>query len=1718
MPTNKEKIEELTARLQLLEGALQNQNPSSAVQTPQTVVVKKDPKCPIFRADCKEISAEDWLTDVTEIFLASSMTDTEKTTFLREHMQNAVFSEIRCRLRGDDYKDPEKILEIFERIYCSVVSIDELNVALYTRSQKKDESIQDYSRAILDLNQRIYRRDEHQALNDGSLKQVFINGIASDELKQHLKTTVSTDRTSTIDDLRDRAIQFERDLKKSYQNKPKSVENKTQISNFEEAREDKILKKLEKMELEIGDLKKKTSSQPVVAQNKSNTYNQNHAKNNNNAAVNKNENSFQANNSAPRRCFICQGVNHLARDCWHKGNSYAPQPRGYSYRPRFRPFQRGAFQPQYSMQMQSRPQMSYGSASFLPPESTYYPPQPAPMQSPSFAPTVPMTMPPPFSTPRMDEGVYNTNQWPGGARPRTSQGNANCNSSNIQHNGDEIINKLVGKVRVIDILLNGRQVKCQLDSGSQVTTMGKSVYDILCPDIPINEINGLLDIKSSTEHSLPYLGYIEVPITMFGKQLQSVGIIIIKDPVTNYVRDLKGQYPILLGTNILDLFPNFELTSKKCEELGQVDGSDVKYCGSQRLTLKPDQVRNVPVTVVNFRVAINSKICIESGIAVNKNNDHLAPVVIPTACNLKKKDSVVPIYNPNNSNIVIEPGQKVAKAFVAETLPPNDFSHLDSIEIESEACENEKSQLKMLLQEYSHVFAKNKMDFGFTNLLKHEIHLNSDVPVKQSYRRIPPHIFNEVRDHIQGLLEANIIRPSSSPYASPIVVVRKKSGDIRLCVDYRRINDITRKDSFPLPRVQEVVDELKGSKYFSVIDMASGYTQVPVEEEHKHITAFCVPYGLFEYNRLPFGLSNAVATYSRLMTKIFSGELFFGLLIYLDDLLIYSKNFDEHIKKLRLVFEKLSHYGLKVNPKKCQLLMKSLVYLGHKISENGIEVDPSKFEVIRNWKVPTTVKEVKSFLGFLGFYRRFIKNFSQIAAPLIELTKNDSKSKVKWNDNCQVAFNDLKEKLMSKVVLSFVDFDKPFFLEIDASLNGLGAILSQEHEGSRRPIAFASRRLHKGEVPTTEFSSKRLEFLALKWAITEKFKEYFYFQKVIVLTDSDPLSYLKRTKILNSHDVRWAAQLNQFNYEIKYRPGKYNRGADMLSRKTDQNVNTVCDDYDSDCSENAVAFGNFVTNFENEPNSYVSKNDVVDFKNSVNSNFKVDHSIISFDEFKLKQHTDDCINNFLFYFASDLDENHIKQFEPTLRKMLSIKENFVVKDGLLYYKSQLHNAIDVFRIVVPKSLVSKVLYFIHDFFGHQGITRTLSLAEERYFWVGMTKDITEYIKACDRCTRAKSPSRKIVTPMESVVASRPLEILALDFIVVEKSSDNFENILVITDIFTKFTQAVPCKDQTAETTAKVLIREWFNKYGICAQIHSDQGTNFQSELMKQIYKLYNIDKSKTCRYTPRCNGQCERFNRTMLSLLRTLENKHKRKWTQYLQELVFVYNCTPHSSTGFAPYYLMFGRMPQNILDTVIDVKTAENENVDIKDFVVEHCKKLEFAYDLANKKLGADRLRRKALYDRKAKVNLLNEGDLVYLRSHPKGRSKIQDRFSDIVYKVIKCNDNNVYTIIPAAGNKSETKTVNRAELIKCPLASDDIVNSEEILVSAENSECSDHNELNFESDDEVLQIELPHNPNSSSDETISDSDDNISLHRPRRANRGTHSNPYNLPRSVLS
>ena len=460
-------------------------------------------------------------------------------------------------------------------------------------------------------------------------------------------------------------------------------------------------------------------------------------------------------------------------------------------------------------------------------------------------------------------------------------------------------------------------------------------------------------------------------------------------------------------------------------------------------------------------------------------------------------------------------------------------------------------QAKALLLEFHHVFSLEPNEIGCTDATRHVIELMKDKPFKERFRHIAPPLVDEVRQHIQEMLDGGAIRPSQSPWCNAVVLVRKKDGSLQFCIDFRRLNAQTKKDAYPLPCMQETMESMVGTRHLSCMDLKSGFWQVQMDKESRQYTTFTVgSMGMYEFLRMPYGLCNAPATFLHLMQNCLGELNLTYALIYLDDVIVYSKTEEEHLVRLRAVLERFMEHCLKLKLSKCNFFRTEISYLGHKVSAAGMEPGTDGLKGITEIVPPATYTQVWKFLGATGYFQRFIKGYAQIAKPLNDLLQGEN-SKLKSHPvglppDALAAFQELKMKCLTVPVLAFADFKKPFLLETDASIEGLGAVLSQKQDDDRyHPVTYASRGLKGGEL---KYHSSKLEFLALKWAVTEQFREYLQYQPFLVRTDNNPLTYVMMMPNLDAVRHRWVAAMAGCNFGIEYIRGTDNGVADTLSR------------------------------------------------------------------------------------------------------------------------------------------------------------------------------------------------------------------------------------------------------------------------------------------------------------------------------------------------------------------------------------------------------------------------------------------------------------------------------------------------------------------------------------------------------------------------------------------
>ncbi|KAL6459344.1 hypothetical protein MHYP_G00328160 [Metynnis hypsauchen] len=756
---------------------------------------------------------------------------------------------------------------------------------------------------------------------------------------------------------------------------------------------------------------------------------------------------------------------------------------------------------------------------------------------------------------------------------------------------------LVGQKCIANVIVSGVDSNCLLDTGSQVTTISASFYNNNLSEHPIQPID-CMTVEGANGQDVPYLGYVPISLKFpkdFVETEPEVSTLALVVPDLRVNSDL----PVLIGTNALDVLYDEHCHGKNPNDLSSVYGyrqilrtlrfrNKVSSTGKVGLLTLTAKVRQV--------IPAQGRVLIEGFVKTNAAGEcavveqpttSVLPESIFVECCLvtlpKQRPYKLPVWIRNEAEHDIT---LPSKCVLAELHTPSEvYDHLPSSKQDAHtvkcctvtstpATEASKSDLSFdfgdritrSLNAHADVFAQHDLDFGHASKVKHHINLKDETPFKQRYRPIHPSDFEAVRKHLQTLLDAGVIRESQSPYSSPIVVVLKKNGDVRLCIDFRKLNALTIRDAYALPNLEEAFSALAGSKWFSVMDLKSGYYQIEMEECDKPKTAFVCPLGFYEFNRMPQGVTNAPSTFQRLMERCMDSLNLKEVLVFLDDIIVFSSTLEEHETRILHVLQQLREYGLKLSPTKCHFFQSSVRYLGHIVSSKGVETDPEKVSALRSWPRPQTLSQLKSFLGFAGYYHRFVKDYSKIVKPLNDLTKGyppyrkgrkatscpvgyfnpKTPFSDRWTPACQEAFEAIIIKLISSPVLGFANPKLPYVLHTDASTSGLGAALYQEQEGEMRVIAYASRGLSPSEK---RYPAHKLEFLALKWSINEKFQDYLYGNIFTVVTDNNPLTYVLKSAKLGAASYRWLAALSTFDFNIKYRAGKNNQDADGLSRR-----------------------------------------------------------------------------------------------------------------------------------------------------------------------------------------------------------------------------------------------------------------------------------------------------------------------------------------------------------------------------------------------------------------------------------------------------------------------------------------------------------------------------------------------------------------------------------------
>lgn len=780
------------------------------------------------------------------------------------------------------------------------------------------------------------------------------------------------------------------------------------------------------------------------------------------------------------------------------------------------------------------------------------------------------------------------------------------------------------------------------------------------------------------------------------------------------------------------------------------------------------------------------------------------------------------------------------------------------------------------------------------------------VAEKQEPTASPPYRMSQGKrelldGELEKLLRADVIEESESPWAANVVLVAKKDGGVRLCVDYRKLNAVTEPDRYPLPRIEDVLHAAKTTSYMTTLDLHSGYFQVSVAEDDRDKTAFVTPSGTYRFKRMPMGLRNSGATFQRLIDRFKSnlnvpirghkvsdssdnntlksqGSRPVSILGYLDDLIILSPSFEGHMEDLEAVFDRLEKFALRVNRKKSCFARDSVKFLGHIIVPGGLQVDPEKTSAIADMPAPKNERQLKGFLATSSWFRRFVPNYAKIAKPLTDLLKKNSSWR--WHDEQQAAFKHIKELLVTAPILRQADESKPFSLRTDSSGYCLGAVLMQGEGPDERPIEYASRLLSPAE---RNYTTTEREALAVVWAVT-KFRGYVEGSEVVVKSDHQPLRWLMSLKSPSGRLARWAMTLQAYNLQIEYTPGKVNVIADALSRPA------CCEENPAGCEVCLVT---------------------------------VDMPHRTPEDVRSNQLNDPELKNII---------EDLETADDPFRGRGWSERGYLISDGVLYRCAPESEDAESACLVVPKHEREAVLVEFHDAptAGHFGVERTLQRIRTRYFWSGMKPFVTDYIKRCAACQRYKIDNRKPAGLLQTPAPTRRFEVVSVDlFGPLPRTSKGNRWILILEDTCSHWVELFALEKATSVECAEILISEVFLRYGVPRRMISDNGVQFVAEVMQQVCYVMDIKQSLTPLYHPEANP-VERKNRDLKPQLAILVGKDHASWDSHLAAIRFAMNSAVTASTGFSPAFLTFGRELRAPSDVVADMKTI----VDSDNFV----------------------------------------------------------------------------------------------------------------------------------------------------------------------------------------
>ena len=1002
--------------------------------------------------------------------------------------------------------------------------------------------------------------------------------------------------------------------------------------------------------------------------------------------------------------------------------------------------------------------------------------------------------------------------------------------------------------------------------------------------------------------------------------------------------------------------------------------------------------------------------------------------------------------------------------------PPTKTSSEDSVipklmdSLPDELDAEQRGAARRLLYDYEDVFSKNEYDIGRTPLVECHIDTGTSRPIRQPLRRQPLKHMDVIDEHVDEMLRHGVIEPAASPWASNVVLVSKKDGSLRFCVDYRAVNAVTYKDSYPLPLIDNCINAMSGSTWFSTLDLRAGYHNIPVAAQDRDKTAFVTRRGCWRYTVMPFGLTCSPSVFQRLMDMVLHGLSYEICLVYLDDIIIFSSTFEEQLRRLGAVLQRLRWAKLKLKPSKCKLLQRKVEFLGHTISKAGVEMQTSKVDAVVNWPRPRDIHQLRSFMGLCGYYRRFIAGFADTAAPLHALTGKGVH--FSWGPEQETAFVALKEKLTTAPVLGMPENAGQYVLDSDASDVGLGAVLSQVQDGEERVIAYASRTLQK---PERNYETTKKELLAVVYGL-KQFRQYLLGRPIIIRVDHAALGWLKRTAEPLPQLARWLTFIECFDYQIIHRAGKKHVNADTMSRRPaplpDEEteargeesravrVLNVLEQPTADAADQGAGTTTrppvgSPTRPPTQPptqpparppagpptkppagtpasSSSTQATGVAGATPPSTTNGSPPAT--------LPRSTPTSSSDLSDLAAAQLEDDDLRELlvrrqesqkQPAIGELLTTSE-YTKKLWSQWYRLHVQNGVlcrlfedrrthtTVYQALIPYRLREAAIRNCHVGMagGHLGVKKTLDQIQRRFYWSTWRSDTFRHCRRCPECCAYHRGQLPRSAPLQPIIAGAPFERLSIDLTGPHtRSRRGHVYILTCIDPFTKWVEAFPIRNKEAETVAKVLVDQVFCRFGVPIALLSDQGKEVDGKVMHEICRLLDIDKLHTSPYKPSTNSALERFHRSLNSMLGKVVKESQTDWDERLPFVMAAYRASRHESTGYSPNALTLGRETRAPVDAVLNLPTAEAPADTYDEYVERLQGRLRGAYALVRKELGRAAERNKKYYDLRVRPRRYAVGEWVYYYNprHYRGR---QDKWSR------KFSGPHLITAVPSAVN----------------------------------------------------------------------------------------------------